>query len=126
MVILYIGLTVGVAVFIKNKFNVNFSKTLHITDVGCYRTPSAVSGALPTLMQLLSGLNFNEIVVIGDLNWNWLQPVSDDFKAYCDSLNLFQIVDSPTRPNLKCLEKSPLIDLILTMLLTNTQLLLYS
>lgn len=50
----------------------------------------------------------------GELNWNWLQPVSDDFKACCDSLNLFQIVESPTRPNLKCPDKSSLIDLILT------------
>ena len=123
----------GIAIFIKHKFHVNVrlsssvskqfeflaldlevSKTLHITVVGCYRTPSAVSGALSSLMQHLSGLNFNEIVVIGDLNWDWLQPVSDDFKGYCDSLNLFQIVDSPTRPNLKCPEKSSLIDLILT------------
>lgn len=53
------------------------------------------------------------------------QPASDDFKAYCDSLNLFQIVDSPTRPNLKCPEKSSLIDLILTVFLINTQLFLY-
>lgn len=29
-------------------------------------------------------------------------------------MNLFQIVDKPTRPNLKCPEKSSLIDLILT------------
>jgi len=123
----------GVAVYIKSKFSVNVlisksvskqfeflaldlevSRTLHITVVGCYRTPSAVKDALPSLMQLLSDLNFNEIVVIGDLNWNWLHPVADDFKAYCDSLNLFQLVDSPTRPNLKCPEKSSLIDLILT------------
>ena len=46
-------------------------------------------------MELLSGLKFNEIVLIGDLNWNWLLPASDDFKAFCDLFNLFQIVDSP-------------------------------
>ncbi len=77
-------------------------------------SPSAVSGALPSLMQLLSDFNSNELVAFGDLNWNWLQPVSDDFRAYCDSLNLFQIVDSPTRPNFKNPEKSSLIDVILT------------
>lgn len=66
----------GVAVYIKSKFRVNMllsksvskqfeflaldlevSRTLHITVVGCYRTPSAVRDALPSLMQLLSGLN---------------------------------------------------------------------
>lgn len=57
-----------------------------------------------------------------DLNWNWLQPVLNDFKTCCDSLNLFQIVDSPTRPNIKCPEKSSLIDLILTNAPTSTQL----
>lgn len=57
----------GIAIFIKSKFHVNVllsksvskqfeflaldlevSKTLNITVVGCYRTPSAVSGALPS------------------------------------------------------------------------------
>lgn len=65
-------------------------------------------------MQLLSSLNYSEIVIVGDLNWNWLLPASDDVKTYCNSLNLFQIVGSPTRPNLKSPEKSSLIDLILT------------
>lgn len=55
------------------------SIALHITVVGCYKPPSAVSGALSALMQLLSGLNFHEIV-IGDLKWDWLQAVSDDIE----------------------------------------------
>ncbi|KAF1394512.1 hypothetical protein PFLUV_G00001090 [Perca fluviatilis] len=123
----------GVAIYIKNQYQVNVllsksivkqfeflsldlevSKSLNITVVGCYRTPSAVSSALPSLMQLLSDFNSKELVAFGDLNWNWLQPASDDFRAYCDSLNLFQIVDSPTRPNFKNPEKSSLIDVILT------------
>lgn len=65
-------------------------------------------------MQLLSEFNSKELVAFRDLNWNRLQPVSDDFRAYCDSLNLFQIVDSPTRLNFKNLEKSSPIDVILT------------
>ena len=101
----------GVAVYVKSKFHVNIrlstsvskqfellaldmeiSKTLHITVVGCYRPPSAISCTLPSLMELLSGLKFNEIVLIGDLNWNWLLPASDDFKAFCDSFNLFRLL----------------------------------
>ena len=52
--------------------------------------------------------------MIGDLNWDWLMPVSDAFKALCDSLHLTQIKTSPTRPNPKCPEKSSLIYLLLT------------
>ncbi len=37
---------------------------------------------------------------------------SDGFKAICDTLNLFLLVESPTRPNLKDSKKSTLIDLI--------------
>ena len=59
-------------------------------------------------------MNSKELVALGDLNLTWLQPVSDDFRAYCDSLNLFQLVDSPTRPNIKNPGKSSLIDVILT------------
>ncbi len=90
------------------------SKHFSITVVGCYRPPSADSSALPSLFQLFSDLDAKELVVLGDLNWNWLHSSTDAFKNYCDALNLFQIVDSPTRPNLKCPEKSSLIDLILT------------
>ncbi len=43
---------------------------------------------------------------------NWLQSASDGFKEICDTLNLFQLVESPTRPNLKDSKKSTLIDLI--------------
>ena len=61
----------GVAIYIKNKFPVNIalsksivkqfeflalelevSKSIPITIVGCYRTPSASSEALPSLMKL--------------------------------------------------------------------------
>lgn len=82
--------------------------------VGCYRPPSANSSTLSSLRDFLSSLNYNEIVLLGDLNWNWLLPMSDHFKSFCNSFNLFQIVNSPTRPNLKHPEKSSLIDLILT------------
>ncbi len=90
------------------------SKTLCMTVSGCYRAPSAVRDALPSLVNLLSDMNFNGVVFIGDLNWNCHNQ--------CLMMNLFQLVNSPTRPNLKCPEKSTLVDLILTTLLISTQL----
>ena len=123
----------GVAIYVKSKchvrvvlsesiskqleflaVNVEIVKGLCITVVGCYRPPSALNDALQSLMHLLSRLNYSEIVLAGDLNWDWLKPVSDDFKSFCDSVNFTQLINSPTRPNLKCPEKSTLIDLILT------------
>lgn len=35
-----------------------------------YRPPSALSNSLSTLMKLLSQLKYNEIVLVGDLNWD--------------------------------------------------------
>lgn len=57
------------------------SKSLSITVVGCYRTPSADSSALPSLFQLFSPLNAKELVVLGDLNWIWLHSATDEFKT---------------------------------------------
>ncbi len=123
----------GIAIYIKNKFNaaplssVSHSKQFEflalklellkdhfITVVGCYRPPSASSEALLSLNNQLSTLNFNEILLIGDFNKDWLSSVSDSFKSTCDSFNLTQLISGPTRPNLKCPEKSSLLDLFLT------------
>lgn len=123
----------GVAIYVKLKFHVNvahsesipkkldflainvkISNAFCITVVGCYRPPSALNDALQSLTHLLSRLNYSEIVLAGDLNWDWLNPVSDNLKSFCDSVNLTQLINSPTRPNLKCPARSTLIDLILT------------
>jgi len=61
------------------------SKATRLNVSGCYRTPSAECCVLSFLIQLLTQLDIKEIVVLGDFNLNWLQPVSDDLKAYCDS-----------------------------------------
>ena len=53
-------------------------------------------------------------MLLGDFNWDWLTAVSEDFKNLCISLNVTQIVDSPTRPNIKSPNKSSLIDHIFT------------
>ena len=82
--------------------------------MGCYRPPSATAEALTSLNQLLAELTYNEIILTGDLNWDWLNSNSDAFKDSCVSLNLTQLIESPTHPNLKCPDKSSLIDLFLT------------
>ena len=77
--------------------------------VGCYRPPSAVKDSLSSLATLLLQLDYKEIVLLGDFNWHWLNAVSEDLKNLCISLNVTQIVDSPTRPNIKSPNKSSLI-----------------
>lgn len=62
----------------------------------------------------LSQVICNETVIVGDLNLGWLRPASDAFKEQCDTLNLMQLINTPTWPNPKCHEKSSLIDIILT------------
>lgn len=80
----------------------------------CYRPPSANKEALFTLSTALTDIvHQKEIILLGDLNWNWLTDVSKDLKDYCDSVNLTQVINTPTRPNAKDVNKSTLIDLIL-------------
>lgn len=58
-------------------WNLTWLKTLALalTVVGCYRPPSATNESLLSLTDSLSKLNFKEIVLIGDLNRNWLQSL---------------------------------------------------
>ena len=48
------------------------------------------------------------------ISTGWLKPVSDGLKMFCNSMNLTQLINSPTRPNLKCPDQSILVDLMLT------------
>lgn len=123
----------GVAIYSKTKFRTNVllsesvckrfemlalkievSKDCLLTVVGCYRPPSALSDTLESFAKCMAKLNYNEVVIVGDFNWDWLKPISDDFKGYCYEMNLTQLLNAPTRPNLKYMEKSTLIDLVLT------------
>lgn len=120
----------GIAIYVKRKFHVTVQSSLSLssqfeflvlklellnghflTIAGCYRPPSASSETLSSLITQLSTLAFNEFLLTGDLNWDWLSSGSDSFKSMCDSFNLTQIVNGSTRPNLKCPEKSSLLDL---------------
>lgn len=123
----------GVVIYVKSKFNsvetfstskakhfevlavdVSVSKDCRITIIGCYRPPSAVGGALTALSDILHGFCKSEFVLLGDLNWDFLSPISDPFKEVCDSLNVSQLLNAPTRPNHRDQTKSTLLDVILT------------
>ncbi len=123
----------GVAIYIKNKFHatllsslsiskqfeflalkLEFQQSQSLTVMGCYRPPSACSEALISLNNCITGSNAGEIVLVGDLNLDWLSSASDGLKSVCDTLNFSQLIDSPTRPNIKFPARSSLIDLILT------------
>lgn len=56
---------------------VEIPKSLSMNVVGCYRPLSATKEALWSLMHLLSKLNYNDVLMAGDLNWDWLNMVSD-------------------------------------------------
>uniref|UniRef100_A0A3B3HF15 C-type lectin domain-containing protein n=1 Tax=Oryzias latipes TaxID=8090 RepID=A0A3B3HF15_ORYLA len=89
--------------------NVKIAKSLSMTVVGCYRPPSATKEALSSLKDLLSRINYGELLMVVDLNWDWSSTASEEFKSLCESINLSQLISQPTRPNTKCPEKSTLI-----------------
>ncbi|KAF3842833.1 hypothetical protein F7725_001682, partial [Dissostichus mawsoni] len=60
--------------------------------------PSAIMDATTSLTELLSKFS-SDIILLVDLNWDWLSDKSSQFKQVCDSLNLTQLIDSPTRIN---------------------------
>ncbi|XP_059186340.1 uncharacterized protein LOC131969177 [Centropristis striata] len=85
----------GVAMYIRSNFDVNLvlkesvskelellaleielTKNHRIMLVGCYRPPSAPKNALSSLVKFLSQLKYRELLLVGDLNWDWLMPVS--------------------------------------------------
>ena len=122
----------GIAIYVANKFHVTTLNTIAtpkefellalqikisdvpLTIVGCYRFPRAVAASVPNLTAILTDLISTEVVVIGDLNLNWLNEQSDSFKADCSDLGLVQLIDSPTRHNPKRPENDSLLDIILT------------
>lgn len=91
---------------------INLPSGASLTVVGCYRPPSAAAGATALLSDFLHKLP-NEYIVLGDLNWDWLLT-SSPLRDICDALHLTQLVQSPTCLNPKRMDKSTLIDIILT------------
>ena len=65
-------------------------------------------------MNILSKISVDELLVLGDLNLNWLSDASVHLKNHMCSLNLSQLITELTRPNPKDSAKSTLLDLIFT------------
>ncbi len=87
---------------------------IHIQVMGIYRPPSAPLMALEELGKVLSSVASIELIILGDLNLDWLSDNSGSLKELCLELNLSQLINSFTRPNPKKPANSTLIDLILT------------
>ena len=127
-----VGRAGGVAMYVKSYLSVSILNAVTIpkcfellalkihlvpdplTVVGIYRPPKAASHATDTLVKMLSDYKDNELLVLGDFNLNWLDNVSAELKDHACSLNLSQLILEPTRPNLKDISKSSLLDLIFT------------
>ena len=85
-----------------------------VVIVGVYRPPSAGPESVHALADLLAKYLDNEMILLGDLNLNWITSASDRLKEVCSSLNLTQMITEPTRPNLKDISKGSLIDILLS------------
>jgi len=92
---------------------INFSKDKSLTVAVCYRPPSAPSCALDTLCELIAPHLSSEFLLMGDLNLDMLNA-STNLLSKLDALNLTQLINEPTRYNLKSVNKGTLIDIALT------------
>uniref|UniRef100_A0A3B1JMQ8 Reverse transcriptase domain-containing protein n=1 Tax=Astyanax mexicanus TaxID=7994 RepID=A0A3B1JMQ8_ASTMX len=101
---------------VKLKLSTNFVLTVAV----CYRAPSAPALSLTVLSEFLAPFITSEFVLLGDLNWDMLNP-PDIVQQQFDALNLSQIISESTRPNLKSPSSSTLLDLILTNTPSNYQ-----
>ena len=76
--------------------------------------PSAPKSAMEDLGKTLSKYAASELIILGDLNQDYLSDSSSALKQLCLELDLTQLIQHPTRPNVKNPAKSTLIDIILT------------
>ena len=54
------------------------------------------------------------MLLVGEINLDWLSSNSEELKHHCVDLNLTRLISSSTRPDTRNPEKSTLIDIILT------------
>ncbi len=92
---------------------INLSKNFFLTVAGCYRPPSAPACALPALSEIITPHTSSELISLGDLNWDMLNPPMS-VQLQLDALNLSQITQVPTRFNANSVENGMLIDVSLT------------
>lgn len=64
---------------------------MNLVVIGCYRSPSATVESLDSLAELMRCWEEDEMVLMGDLNWDWLSPNSEDIRGLCNILHFIQI-----------------------------------
>ena len=122
----------GVAIYVKSTISVDILLSLSVPNqfeclivriklgqtnvviAGIYRPPRAPPSAMEKLSHILSDYAQSELLVTGDMNSDWLSNSPSTIKEACANLNLTQLIKEFTRPNLKNLDRSTLIDIILT------------
>lgn len=67
---------------------VNLSRNNSINVVGVYRPPSAVSGAINKLTDLLARHSDSEMLFLGDFNLNWLTNDSTTVYKRCVAISI--------------------------------------
>ena len=90
---------------------IHLSRNTSLTVAACYRPPSAPSGALDTICELIFHHLSSELVLLGDM-----LNTPAVLQSKIDALNLTQIINEPTRYNPKSVNTGTLIDIILTNL----------
>ena len=78
----------------------HLSRNKSLTVAACYRPPSAPSCALDTICEMIAPHLSSELVLLGDLNWDMLNTPAI-LQSYLDALNLTQIINEPTRPQIR-------------------------
>lgn len=93
-----------VAIYVSNAFHVSvllsqlsprqveLGSTHDDIVIGCYKPPYASCEAVSNLTEVLSNLNESEMILIVDINWDWLRA--------CNSLNLKQLIALPESTHL--------------------------
>ena len=67
---------------------------------GTYRPLSAASHTVDDLAELLNPYIKPEMLILGDLNLNWLNNAANHLKEVCGNLSLAKLTTEPTQPNL--------------------------
>jgi hypothetical protein len=85
---------------VPKQFELLLSRNKSLTVAACYRPPSAPSCALDTICELIAPYLSSELVLIGDLNWDMLNTPAI-LQSSLDALNLTQMINETTRPQIR-------------------------
>lgn len=104
----------GVAVYVNKKYChsvtkistdseslqlvVNLSNQLSVTIIVTYKPPNVSAATyLMQLAYMIKCVKNKELVILGDINMNWIDNLSKSLKAIAIKLGLHQLIKAPTR-----------------------------